>query len=293
MKKTLASLLVAGMMFFNGCISGYVTGPLASNRRVTPELSMNIGLEARDYNKIDLGKKCQTMEQPHPNDAGFLSGSTTAQLHSGSDSAIKAGIGFGVKFDLTGNETEERQYWDNWSYAKEKSTPPSPWKNLYLRLGIGIDERMNLEALNRNGLNCISMETEQQSSDTRYPGSGSFVFSKLDSGHWTTIPYLDAEIGAGKFSAGVSCGKALTSYRISAGHYRWGAYEVWKQESKNVEGDFIKARIGYRIISRESYNDPNMSINLFTAQEKYDVDFSGEPGKIKNQMFGLEFRNDF
>jgi len=152
------------------------------------------GVQILAYN-ISLGNKIQTTSV-HKDDAGFLTGSTTNNLSSGTDFGMILGF-------------EKELY----------STEPH-----YFALNGGVDFRVNILGLDRDSYQSGFYESIEQNSDTRPSYSCSMVFTQLSPNYYTIIPRIECLVEIFKdYFISVEIGAPYMEYRVTSGHDRWAS----------------------------------------------------------------------
>ncbi|MFC1721554.1 hypothetical protein ACFL0Z_01425 [Patescibacteria group bacterium] len=247
MKKILCLALL--LLAAAGC-SIYQKGiPLGEHTNGT--LSVEGVFDVVQYD-IELGDKIQTTDV-HPADSGFLSGETTAELSSPIDGGVRFGLHYLQEYKQMG------------------------WK-------LGLDLRANPWGAG-TGYRAGMYEVEQQSSDTRPPGSGSFVYTQLRPRYITPIPFAGLQWRGSHFQMEIDVGSPYGDFTVESGHDRWGKWEPVQSESWSGWGQWYQGRIGYVTNSDRAYL-------LGVYFEKYGAEFLGEPGDISCWGFSFCYQGD-
>jgi len=202
---------------------------------------------------VELGEAIQTTDV-HPDDSGFLNGETTTDVSS----ALDLGFRFGLHYT---------QY--------------------YRKLGLkaGLDARFNLYT-SGGGYRTGIYDTEQQSSDTRPPGSGSFVYTKLQCGYFTPIPFLGLQYRGSRWLLELDAGLPYGHFKAESGHDRFGDWEKVQRETWTGWGQWYQARIGLITQKDRAYV-------LGVYMEEYEAEFLEEPADISAVGFTFCFQGKF
>jgi hypothetical protein len=250
-KKIVCSALIAGSALLNGCAGYYKQGEKYDKEGFYLESELRGGCEYMRY-RANLGNKIQTTPV-HPDDSGFLTGSTKAEAKRGWDVPVRGGAGVSV------------------------GTPE-------LRVGVGLDARINPLAQTeyREGI----YKTAQQSSDTRPPELGSFVYTIIKPKWFTAIPVVTAEANLGDLKIRAEAGMPYGGFEVESGHDRWGEWEAAQRES--WKGFGRRYTLGADIPVSEG-----IRVGIFGGVEKYNVEFDGEKGKINAILGAVQLGLDF
>lgn len=259
-KITLFFLLGGIVLFSEGCSVLPVVLPVMGEKNSIKEngflsVKPRISLEAERWRVKKLGRKIQTTSV-HPDDSGFLTGETTADLKG--EKKVAGALTVGL-VGLIGDDD--------------------------LKLKIGGDLRYNFlshEDDYHEGL----YDWRQQVSDTRPPSQGSFVFSQLIPDHFTYIPFVGVETKLSEsLLLGIEMGFPYMEWEVRSGHDRWARWETIQRDSWRGFGRRYTGSILYKISE-----DNELFLSPF--YEKYSPKFAGEGAKIDafGVFLGMRFR---
>lgn len=248
-KTRLTMLLLVGALASYGCTLGLKK---EKKQGIYHAARAYIGFDIIRYD-VDLGKKIQTTPV-HPGDSGFLSGATTTDVGGGWDCAPKVRL-------------------------------ESSFGNKNFRLRIGTDVRYNVSSLTgyREGI----YDTRQQTSDTRPPGSGSFVYTQLKPDSFTYVPSIGLEATIlENIILNAEYGFPYTGFEVSSGHDRYGKWQAVQEDSWKGFGRSIGGGIDFIL-------DDEASLSLLVRQERYKPEFIGEKARIDALIGTVVFRHEF
>lgn len=198
----------------------------------------------------------------NPADAGFLHGNTEARARSGVDWACFE-LGLAKSFRIR-----------SWEGQRWSLRPIVGINAQFSFLSLGSDSSDNTDRALFN--------VKQQSSDTRPPSSGSFVYDKLNPGIVTPIPFLGVEINCGNLILSPEIGFACKQFSREFGDYRWAVFSAIGKSSEWVFSPRPALKIGYKF-------DENIEVGVSCAYESYKCSF----GTVKEFSAGIYGRISF
>jgi len=246
--------IAAVMAITEGCA---YYGPIAESEKAHSDISYKVGADLA-YEQYKLGNKIQTTPVD-PADAGFLSGETTTDLDKGYDVGLVAGV-----VGSTGLE--------------------------WLRLRAGVDARFNISSLTRGQYRTGSNDTRQQSTDTRPPSSGSFVYTQFSCDPITLIPYVGLDLMLlGGFFVGGEVGIPYSGSEVQSGQDRWAEWKANQKDHWGGQGIKYGIKIG---IAKHDEDLPSMALK-FEKESYLNAEFGGEKASIDRISLVLEARKTF
>ncbi len=246
MKKTLTSILAAGLFALAGCRTNFIRDDSGVVEKSYPRLKseFRVGWEPKYYN---FNVKESKSVPVHPEDAGFLSG----------DTDVKAGDRF-LLASFTGG------------YAERLET-----KKFAVKLGADAELDLNKYV--------FCQDYTQQASDHRAKSHGSFVYDRIDPEFFSLIPFIGLHTQIGDFNPYIEYGVPIRTFERSWGHYRWNHEEKEGSESDSVTGKKMRIGLDGRLkdtsekwgleFSKENYDTKFGKIEnyaiLFTLKKKF------------------------
>jgi hypothetical protein len=190
----------------------------------------------------------------HPDDAGFLTGNNTVGVGSGFDHG---------KLSLGIQKTFETNYLEG--------------ENWYIKPKLGLDVELSFLKSSQDNVNkeASLYLFQQQTSDTRPPSEGSFVYDRFYTGVFTPIPFVGIDCRVGNWIISPEVGLACKQLNREYGWHRWGREQEMAKISEWLTA--IRPALGI------SYILDNASFGMWTNYEHYDTDF----GLVRGFSLGL------
>lgn len=266
LKSTLGALaLSAAVLFGQGC-AATSRKPVWWDQRekVYPAVEARMGLDYVYY-RTKLPHQIETTPV-HPDDAGFLTGETRADVDSGYDIAPKLGLGASLGGEnlrlIVGGDVR-------YNPGATTSDDDSDAYNFTWEYGDGIYQR------------------KQQASDTRSMDSGSFVFTSFDPEGVTYVPSVGIEATFfKKIRLGIEAGLPYSRFKVRSGHDRFRRWQTVQKDSWTGYGESFGASIG--CIDDNPSDAKRSSISLSVRQERYEPRFAGERAEIDSFVILLQ-----
>ena len=254
MKNENKNLLVALLLVLSALLLTNCSAPVKRwdhNGKKYTEIGVRANLDYIQWT-FDIGDAIQTTGV-HPDDAGFLTGTTTTDL-DGEDGLLPR---VGLMASIGTNK---------------------------MRVTCGTDLRFCLAG---DDYQKGWYDTRQHSSDQRPPSGGSFVFTQLTPDLLSMMPYVALEVWLHeKVILGIEAGFPYTGFEARSGHDRFGSWKTVQKDDWSGFGTRFAGTAGYKY-------DDNLLISLGAFQESYQAEFVGEDADIKGGGGFIEFRYDF
>ncbi|MFH1308110.1 MAG: opacity family porin [archaeon] len=200
----------------------------------------NFGLDFNFYN-LKINDDVQTVDV-HPDDAGFLSGTTDTNLNSGEDIGLRLGV--------------------EGSYGTD-----------VLRFLFGADAIIN-SGFFADGYREGMYDVKKQSSDRRPGDNASFVYTQFVPGLVTLEPYVGGRISSESIGLVGKIGLPLMiDAEVESGHDRYGEFESVTSESDNPIGISGSLGIEYNLAD-------DVTVNLSIGYQSMEASF-GEINSIR------------
>jgi hypothetical protein len=194
----------------------------------------------------------------HPDDAGFLSGSTDVRVGSGID-------------------------WLSFDLGIQRNFHVNGWAGVTPKVGFDADlSLLSVQGQNNNGSRSMLYEFKRFNGDTRPASQASFVYDKFAPGIFTPVPFIGADFRNGDWTLSTELGFA---YKDLTREYGWNRFA---EEEKY--GSFDEWCFSPRPAIGLSYApDEKTSLGVFGSYEWYTTSF----GKVIGIKLMLLFQRSF